>query len=158
MPGSNRCTGFIVVLIILGGAFFFFPGPKAHADGISLRRLVWDGYVSTTTRERFSAAIKSKYNIDLDFEITDASDPDDFFDTLRMEKADIISPAHNLAKDSRYNLTTNGLTLPIDQSAVPKKGTTWWIDTIMISHTLKLLWDEALAKTGKGNRCHSTET
>ncbi|MCP4114036.1 MAG: extracellular solute-binding protein [Desulfobacteraceae bacterium] len=118
LPGSGSCTQFIVVLMILT-ATLFSPGVKANADEITLRLLVWDGYVSPRTRERFSAAIKSKYNIDLDFEITDASDPDDFFDKLRMEKADIISPAHNLARDSRYNLTTNGLTLPIDLSAVP---------------------------------------
>ena len=119
LPGSNRRTKFILALIILVGAFLFSPDPRVHATGITLRLLVWDGYVSPITRERFSAAIKSKYNIDLSFEITNASDPDDFFDTLRMAEADIISPAHNLAKDSRYNLTTNGLTLPIDLSAVP---------------------------------------
>ncbi|MBI9089775.1 MAG: extracellular solute-binding protein [Desulfobacterium sp.] len=120
LQGINRRAKLISALIILGGAgLFFSPGVAAYETEITLRLLVWDGYVSLTTQERFSAAIKSKYNIDLSFKITDASNPDDFFDTLRMGDVDIISPAHNLAKDSRYNLTTNGLTLPIDLSAIP---------------------------------------
>ena len=90
-----------------------------HCKQLTLRLLIWDGYAPAEVQNAFSSIIKSKYDIDLKFEITNASNPDDFFDRLRMDDVDLISPAHNLPKDSRFNLTTNGLTLPIDLDHIP---------------------------------------
>ena len=84
-----------------------------------LRLLIWDGYAPREVRDSFIKSVRETYGVDLSFSITYASNPDDFFDALRNEKVDLISPAHNLPKDSRYNLTTNGLTLPLRLDNIP---------------------------------------
>lgn len=86
---------------------------------MTLRLLIWDGYAPEAVRASFIKSVRETYGVDLTFSITYASNPDDFFDALRNDKVDLISPAHNLPKDSRYNLTTNGLTLPIRLSNIP---------------------------------------
>ena len=91
----------------------------SFAKQLTLRLLVWNGYAPLEVRDSFSRIIMSKYGIDLKFKIIDASNPDDFFDKLRLDEVDLISPAHNLPKDSRFNLTTNGLTLPINLKNIP---------------------------------------
>jgi spermidine/putrescine transport system substrate-binding protein len=100
--------------------FLIIAGPEhACAKQITLRLLIWDGYAPVAVRNSFSRIIKSTYGVDLQFDITYASNPDDFFDRLRIGDVDLISPAHNLPKDSRFNLTTNGLTLPINLRNIP---------------------------------------
>jgi len=86
---------------------------------MTLRLLIWDGYAPQEVRDSFIKRVRETYGVDLAFAITYASNPDDFFDALRNDKVDLISPAHNLPKDFRYNLTTNGLTLPIRLENIP---------------------------------------
>ncbi len=100
--------------------------PLAHTQDrenkneiLTLRMLVWEGYAPEQELAAFIDTVNKKYNIRLKFVIKNASNPDDFFNELRKGEVDIISPAHNLPKDSRYNLTTNGLTLPIDLKNIP---------------------------------------
>ena len=100
--------------------------PRAQALGgmvaekqMTLRLLIWDGYAPKEVRDSFIDSVREKYGVDLTFAITYASNPDDFFDALRNDKVDLVSPAHNLPKDSRYNLTTNGLTLPMRLENIP---------------------------------------
>lgn len=109
-----------VKVVILIGLFICIAGiEQSSARQLSLRLLIWDGYAPLEVRDSFSRIILSKYGIDLKFKINYASNPDEFFDKLRMGDVDMISPAHNLPKDSRFNLTTNGLTLPINLENIP---------------------------------------
>lgn len=102
------------------GLFIFFTGiDHSSARQSTLRLLVWDGYAPLEVRNSFSRIVMSKYGVDLKFKINYASNPDEFFDKLRTGDVDIISPAHNLPKDFRFNLTTNGLTLPINLENIP---------------------------------------
>jgi len=84
-----------------------------------LRMLVWDGYAPVEAQERFRQLILERYDVELRFNIESALNPDAYFNKIRSGKVDIISPAHNLPRDSRYNLTENGLTLPINLENIP---------------------------------------
>jgi spermidine/putrescine transport system substrate-binding protein len=115
-------------LTTVGAVFFFLMCCAAGASArdavrdpqqLTLRLLIWDGYAPQEVRDSFIKIVRKKYDVDLDFSIAYASNPDDFFDALRNDKVDLISPAHNLPKDFRYNLTTNGLTLPIRLENIP---------------------------------------
>jgi len=90
-----------------------------RVKNLTLRLLIWEGYAPEREQAVFISTVRRKYNIKLKLIIKNASNPDDFFNALRKGEVEMISPAHNLPKDSRYNLTTNGLTLPIDLNHVP---------------------------------------
>ncbi len=90
-----------------------------NVESLTLRLLVWEGYAPEREQAIFIREVYKKYSVRLKFVIKNASNPDDFFNELRKGEVDMISPAHNLPKDSRYNLTTNGLTLPINLTHVP---------------------------------------
>lgn len=99
--------------------FLFIFTPGVHAEELTLRMLIWDGYAPVETQQAFIAEIKKEFGVDLSFEVSYASDPDEFFNKLRNEEVDLISPAHNLPKDSRFNLTKNDLTLPVNLANIP---------------------------------------
>lgn len=99
-----------------------FSGPflsYVRAEKLTLRMLIWEGYAPVATRTSFQKYIKELYDVDLSFDISYASSPDGFFDKIRSGEVDLISPAHNLPKDPRFNLTKNNLTLPINLSNIP---------------------------------------
>lgn len=104
---------FLTVLLL------FLTGFAEAADKLTLRMLVWDGYAPVEAQRNFQRLIKGKYNIDLVFQIESATNPDEYFNKIRAGQVDIISPAHNIPKDSRYNLTHNGLTLPVNLENIP---------------------------------------
>lgn len=81
--------------------------------------LVWDGYAPVEAQNRFKQLIRESYDVELSFKIESATNPDTYFNKIRSGQVDIISPAHNLPRDSRYNLTDNGLTLPINLENIP---------------------------------------
>ena len=95
------------------------PGITTGTEQLTLRMLVWDGYAPVEAQERFHAMILDQYDVDLQYQIESASNPDTYFNKIRSGQVDIISPAHNLPRDSRYNLTDNGLTLPINLENIP---------------------------------------
>lgn len=97
----------------------WLPGFAEATEQLTLRMMVWDGYAPIEAQRNFQRLIKQKYDIDLLFQIESAFNPDEYFNTIRAGEVDIISPAHNIPKDSRYNLTNNGLTLPINLENVP---------------------------------------
>jgi len=119
----RRTFLYIGCLILASFAFSAMMGKARGAEGdvreLTLRLLVWEGYAPPLEQAGFIRTVKEKYNVKLKFVIKFASNPDDFFNDLRKGAVEMISPAHNLPKDSRYNLTTNGLTLPINLDNVP---------------------------------------
>ncbi|VFQ45078.1 ABC transporter substrate-binding protein [Desulfoluna butyratoxydans] len=118
----KRCVaavGAVLCLVMCCGSAFAGRDGVEPPEQMTLRLLIWDGYAPKTVRDTFVRHVRETYGVDLAFSITYASNPDDFFDALRNDKVDLISPAHNLPKDFRYNLTTNGLTLPIRLENIP---------------------------------------
>lgn len=105
--------GLLTVLLLC------LPGGAEAAEQLTLRLMVWDGYAPVEAQRNFQRLIKEKYDVDLTFQIESASNPDEYFNKIRAGQVDIISPAHNIPKDSRYNLTENGLTLPVNLANIP---------------------------------------
>jgi len=113
---KTRVIAIITILVTIHG---IFPSIAAPRDRLTLRFLIWEGYAPYQQQQAFKQKILTKHGVDLEFVVRYASNPDHFFNELRKGEVDIISPAHNLPKDSRYNFTTNGLTLPINIKNVP---------------------------------------
>jgi spermidine/putrescine-binding protein len=84
-----------------------------------LRILCWEGYAVPQYTERFEQFIKVKYGIDLTVTVRHLSDPQDFFDNVRVRKADLISPSHNIPKSDRWPFIRGKIVLPIDLANIP---------------------------------------
>ncbi len=113
----------IAIAVLSVAIFVLFPSFADTGDQMTLRFLIWEGYAPYPQRQVFKQKIIEKYGINLKFDVRHASNPDSFFNELRKGTVDIISPAHNLPKDSRYNFTTSGLTLPVNLKNVPNYHT-----------------------------------
>ncbi len=109
----------IVAAALLFTPLCFFYGVSESTELLTLRMLIWEGYAPIEAQQAFQRIIREKYDVDLKFQIDYASNPDEFFNKLRAGKVDLISPAHNVPKDSRYNLTQNGLTIPLNLENIP---------------------------------------
>lgn len=91
---------------------------NCFGENMSLNILCWEGYSKYYTDE-FEILIKEKYDIDIEFFITFASDPSEFWNVVRLDKADLISPAHNLFKSDKNNFISTRMVLPIDLKNIP---------------------------------------
>lgn len=111
----------ISVVILPGTAAVFGNSVDARREDreITMRMLIWEGYAPAHVREAFQRMVSEKFGLSLAFDIAYASNPDAFFNALRKGEVDMISPAHNLPKDLRYNFTSNGLTLPVNLENIP---------------------------------------
>ncbi|MBW2593653.1 MAG: extracellular solute-binding protein, partial [Deltaproteobacteria bacterium] len=118
MPAIQKNTVIAITTIFIA-IHGIFPPVAAPRDRLILRFLIWEGYAPYQQQQAFKQKILTKHGVELEFAVRYASNPDHFFNELRKGEVDIISPAHNLPKDSRYNFTTNGLTLPINIKNVP---------------------------------------
>lgn len=127
VPAALRCrfTGCAAIVVLIACIAAAAPAQQTGEEmtELTLRLLVWEGYAPETEQKAFADAVRLRHGVRLKFVIHNASNPDDFFDELRKGRVEMISPAHNLPKDSRYNLTTNGLTLPINLDHVPNYRT-----------------------------------
>lgn len=90
---------------------------QAHEE-VVLRIHCWKGYAQPYT-QGFQELVKNKYNIDLRLEISNVSDPTEFWDRARTRTADLISPAHNLPKSPHGNFIKAGLIIPINLANIP---------------------------------------
>lgn len=93
-------------------------GAAREAEPMTLTIHCWDGY-SRPYVDGFTALIKKKYNIDLTLQITNVSDPDEFWQLARAERVDLISPAHNIPKSTKWPFIKYEVALPIDLNNVP---------------------------------------
>lgn len=96
-----------------------FAVMPVNAEQLTLRMLIWDGYAPAEAQRSFQQIVKDTFDVDLEFQIEYASNPDEFFNKLRKGSVDLITPAHNVPKDPRYNLTKNGLTIPLNLENIP---------------------------------------
>lgn len=96
---------------------FILLSPNLYAE--KLRFLVWEGYAPTQEVNNFEKMIMDKYNKKIEIEVSYISDPNDFFDKIRGQEADLITPTHNLVKDQRFNFIKKNLILPVDLKNIP---------------------------------------
>lgn len=104
---------------MLAFLLLFLPGIAPATEQVTLRMLAWDGYAPVEAQKRFKQLIREMYDVELSIKIESAINPDPYFNKIRSGLVDIISPAHNLPRDSRYNLTDSILTLPIKLENIP---------------------------------------
>ncbi len=103
-------AGFLVLFLIVASV--------AIAEKLTIRIHCRDGYAKPYA-PAFKEMIKNKYGEDIDMQITNASDPSEFWELARGKKVDIISPAHNIPKSLRWNFIEGGVALPINIKNIP---------------------------------------
>ena len=106
----------IIILIVL----FAFNISSVFAEDVTLRILCWKGY-SKPYIEGFQKLISEKYNINVTIEISNVSDPTEFWQKSRAKKVDLISPAHNILKSNKWPFIkgTVNVALPINLDNIP---------------------------------------
>lgn len=80
---------------------------------------VWEPYAPDFAVKEFKSYIKNKYNKNIDVIVRYVFSPNEFFDQVRANKTDIISPSHNLIKDERYDFIDKNLIIPINRKKLP---------------------------------------
>lgn len=84
-----------------------------------LRILCWEGYAPSEYTRKFEKMMRKKYDLDVTVQVTDVSDPQEFFTMIRAEKVDLISPAQNIPRSDRWKFIEGHLVLPVDLENIP---------------------------------------
>jgi len=103
----------IIVLLIL------LQSTQSYCLSEELRILCWEGYAPEEHIEKFELFIKNKYDVNLNVKVTYASEIHEFFDQIRGQKTDLISPAHNLPKSKKWNFISGNVVLPLNLDNIP---------------------------------------
>jgi len=111
---SSKCTPAWILLL-----YSFCSSYAIASDQHLLRLLVWEGYAPEEQRQEFKDFILAKYEVDLKLEVDYITTAEDGFEALRLQKADIVSPAHNRINDKRFRMIDLGLILPINLDHIP---------------------------------------
>lgn len=85
----------------------------------TLRILSWEAYMPLKFQQKLIKMAKDKHGIDLELEIKFVNGNEDFFPALRDNTADIITPSHNVPRDSRYQLIKHRLVIPLNIQNIP---------------------------------------
>ena len=116
-----RIVGQAILSLLIILAFF----AKAYAEELSeapvhtLRIHTWEGYADADMVEAFTQAMLRDQGLRVALDIQYVSDPHDCYAALRLSKTDLISPAHNLIKDERFQYISKGILLPINTENIP---------------------------------------
>lgn len=102
---------------LLMAFFLMFSATSVFAE--TLRILTWEAYTPEKFQQKLIQHAKDKYDVDLKLEVRFINGNDEFFPALRHREADIITPSHNVPKDSRYQLIKHKLVLPLDLENIP---------------------------------------
>ncbi len=89
------------------------------AKELSLNILCWEGYAPAAYVNQFRQIIKQKYGVAVSINVSNISDPQEFFDRIRAKDADIISPSHHVPKSLKWNFIKNNLIIPINVHNIP---------------------------------------
>ncbi len=114
---NSRKSMRMTVLCVVGMMFLMLCASSVSAE--TLRIFTWGGYMTDEHEQTFINLIKEKYDVDLTLEVTLVGGNDDFFPALRDNKADIITPSHNVPRDERYQLIKHRLVLPLNLENIP---------------------------------------
>jgi len=90
--------------------------PRAFAETLTMD--VWEPYAPEPRVAEFKKYIKHKYHKDINVVVKYVYSPNEFFDRVRANQTDIISPSHNLIHDDRFNFVTKDLVIPVDKKLV----------------------------------------
>jgi len=95
-----------------------FCSPLTSAQSVTLNIQCWEGYASHYV-EGFKKLVKDKHNIDITINITNVSDPNEFWQMARAKKVDLISPAHNIPKSKKWPFIKGGVAIPVNLNNIP---------------------------------------
>jgi len=105
LANKNRHSNVYSIFVYLFGMMVFLLCENSIAEtsndklqSTKLRILAWEGYAEEKYIEQFRLKIEREFKLKLDVEVTYPSDPQDFFDAIRGDNTDIISPAHHIPK------------------------------------------------------------
>ena len=84
-----------------------------------LRLLIGQGHAPQKYIEKFEKQIQDKYQRKVKLEVNFLSGPDDWYNTIRAGKADLVLLTHHHFKDKRFNYIPNHFLLPIDLKKIP---------------------------------------
>lgn len=80
---------------------------------------VWEPYAPEWAVADFKKFIKQKYNKEIKVVVNYVYSPNDFFDRVRGNETDIISPSHNLIHDDRFSFIQKKLVIPVNKKLLP---------------------------------------
>jgi len=92
--------------------------PLSFSESLTLNIHCWEGYAKPYT-DGFKALMKEKHGIDVNLNITNVSDPDEFWQLARGKQVDLISPAHNIPKSEKWPFIKRNVAAPVDLNNVP---------------------------------------
>jgi spermidine/putrescine transport system substrate-binding protein len=97
--------------------FIWITGLTSYAK--ELRILCWEGYANREYTEEFERFVGKKFGEEIKITVLNVSDPKEFFFKLRKGDVDLVSPAHNIPKSTRWPLIKGKLVLPINLENIP---------------------------------------
>ncbi len=116
-----ECMNLFFHLCILLCLYLFIPAMdclgQASQDNITLRVCAYEGYTEPFVDD-FAKRIQKQFNVNVDFEITIAPNPDVMFYRAFDRKADLITPTHNLYKSKVWPFIENRVVHPINLSQI----------------------------------------
>jgi spermidine/putrescine-binding protein len=111
------------VALLTAPTFAMSKRPEAApalSNGEVLRINCWAGYAAPYVDE-FQALVKKKFNVDVEVEITNPTDQDEFYLAAKNGTADLISPPYELPKKPQFYAydAENPLLQPVDPAHIP---------------------------------------
>ncbi len=106
------------LIIGLFAFLFIFPG-SVHADEYVLRLLTGQGHAPKPLVERFEKRIEAKYGRAVKMKIIYLSGPEDWYNSIRARRVDMVLMTHHHFKDERFNYIRNELLLPLELKNIP---------------------------------------
>lgn len=97
-------TLLVSAALVAAPAFAMSKAPEeapAASSAEVLRINCWGGYAAPYV-EAFQALVKEKFNVDVEIEITNPTDQDEFYLAVKNGTADLISPPYELPKKPQF--------------------------------------------------------
>ena len=113
------CQVILSMLIVLVFFTKVYAEEPPKAPVYTLKIHTWEGYADADMVEAFTQAMLRDKGLNVALDIHYVSDPHDYYAALRLGHTDLISPAHNLIKDERFQYISKGILLPINLENVP---------------------------------------
>lgn len=88
-------------------------------EDLVLRLLIWEGHAPDQHTESFEKFIEEKYGKGIKLENTYVTSSDDFYDSIRGGKVDLVMMTHHHFKDQRFDYISNKLLIPLDLKNIP---------------------------------------
>jgi len=108
--------------VVAAGALLLTPActKKEEAKKETLRITCWGGYAKPYVAD-FQKLVKDKYDVDVDVQIFNPTDQDEFFRAVKDNTADLISPPIELPKIPRFFSYQEGnpYLQPVDVNNIP---------------------------------------